>query len=147
MTTWVRYARLGATTIAGVGAVLLAAAPNAAAYGEGNVAIEGSNPQVGCSYQVTSGDLVGGGSSSSNGVKVTFADNGTTIETGTVGTSIVGNPARVSWTPNTAGQHVLTATGTLGAGFPTITLTPLTVQVRASTSTGSSGCPLPSISG
>lgn len=142
----VRCGKLGATAVAGIGAVLLAAAPNAAAVsGLGYVELQGSNPQVGCDYTVTSGDLAGGGSSSSNGLRVSFFDNGATIGTGTVG-GVLQNPAKVSWTPKTAGQHVLTASWSWGGGDVT-NLTPLTVQVRASTSTGSFGCPLPSISG
>lgn len=140
--------KLAATAVAGVGALLLAAAPDAAASTWGYVAMEQSNPQVGCSYQVTSGDLVGGGSSSFNGMKVTFFDNSVTIGTGTVGSSsLLGSPTKVSWTPKTPGQHLITATlAPFGTGDP-IALEPLTVQVRATTSTGSFGCPLPSISG
>ncbi|MEU6580515.1 hypothetical protein [Nocardia sp. NPDC046763] len=140
-----RSAGLGATVVAGAGAVLLALMPSAAAdTGFGNVAIEGSaNPQVGCSYTLTSGDLVGGGSSTLNGQPVTFFDNGATIGTGKISESLIPGPAKVSWTPKTAGQHVLTAT----MGSSAVALTPLTEQVSPSTSTGSAGCPLPSISG
>ncbi|WP_330178806.1 hypothetical protein OHB26_20005 [Nocardia sp. NBC_01503] len=144
-TSRARAATLTTTAAAGIGAILLATAPNAAALGDGYVSLQGSNPQVGCGYTLTSGDMVGGGSSSSNGLEVTFFDDGATIGTGTVG-GLIGKAAQTSWTPKTAGQHTLTATWTFGQGdiHP---LTPLTVQVRASTSTGSFGCPLPSISG
>ncbi|WP_405492142.1 hypothetical protein [Nocardia sp. NBC_00511] len=142
-----RYVKVGTAAIAGVGAALLTFTPNAAAdTGFGNVAIQGSaNPQVGCSYTLTSGDLAGGGSSSLSGQPVTFFDNGATIATGKLGETLLPTPAKVSWTPKTAGQHILTAT--LGSGATGTALTPLTEQVSASTSTGSAGCPLPSISG
>ncbi|MET8426251.1 hypothetical protein [Nocardia sp. NPDC004860] len=145
-TPWVRHAKLAVTAVAGTGALLLAAAPDAAAAGMGEVTLKGSNPQTGCSYTLTSGDLVGGGSSAFNEMPVTFYDNGATIGTGKVGTSLLGNPAEVSWTPATPGQHVLTATAGFSFNSP-MPLTPLTVQVGAASSTGSFGCPLPSISG
>ncbi|MFB8008255.1 hypothetical protein [Nocardia sp. NPDC056000] len=144
-TSRVRGAKLAATAVAGLGAVLLATAPNAAAADYGAVTLDGSSaPQAGCSYTLTSGDIVGGGSSSTNSMPITFSDNGAVIGTGKVG-GLIPSPAKVTWTPKTAGQHVLTATG--GWGSDWITLAPLTVQVRASAATGSFGCPLPSISG
>ncbi|WP_306356066.1 MULTISPECIES: hypothetical protein [unclassified Nocardia] len=144
-TTRVRGTGLGATTL-GIGAALVMLAPHAAAEGQGYVAMAASNPKVGCGYAVTSGDLVGGGSSSSNGLPITFYDNGVAIGTDEAGGGLVGKAAKVTWTPETTGQHVLTAIGSWGDDH-VITLTPLTVQVAASTATGSFGCPLPSISG
>ncbi|WP_157535013.1 hypothetical protein [Nocardia inohanensis] len=146
-----RYARFSATAAAAVGAVLLMA-PNAAASSWGQVTLKNSSPEVGCSYKVTSGDLVGGGSSTFNGMKVTFYDNGTAIGSGTVGSGglssvLTGSPATVSWTPKTTGQHVLTATSEYLGGTPGNDLTPLTVQVTAASATGSFGCSLSSFSG
>ncbi|WP_306359767.1 hypothetical protein [Nocardia sp. CC227C] len=145
VTTRVRGATFG-TAAVGIGAVLVLLAPHAAADGPGYVDMAESNPKVGCSYSVTSGDMVGGGSSSSNGLPITFFDNGVEIGTDTVGGGLIGKAAQVSWTPETTGQHVLTATGSWG-GDDVFTLPSLTVQVAASTATGSFGCPLPSISG
>ncbi|MGW4352447.1 hypothetical protein ACWELJ_10190 [Nocardia sp. NPDC004582] len=144
---WTRAARAAATVAAGTGALLLTMAPDAAAAGLGPVTVEGTKLSAGCSYKVTSGDMVGGGSSAFNSMPVTFYDNGVLIGTARVGTTVlVGNPAKVSWTPATPGSHTLTAT----AGFDTaqtFTLDPVTVQVGPATTTGSFGCPLPSISG
>ncbi|WP_157573770.1 hypothetical protein [Nocardia jejuensis] len=144
--SWSRGAGVASSLVVGA-AVLLLAAPNATASTWGDVTLEKSNPQAGCSYKVTSGDLVGGGSSSVNGAKVTFFDDGAVIGSGTVGGGLLGNPAKVTWTPKTAGQHVLTASSEYLGGGSGFELTPLTVQVRESSSTGSFGCPLPSISG
>lgn len=142
-----RATRAVATVAAGTGALLLTMAPDAAAAGLGPVTVEGSKPLAGCTYKVTSGDLVGGGSSAYNMMPVTFYDNGVLIGTGKIGTTVlVGSPAEVSWTPAAPGSHTLTAT----AGFDTpqtFALDPVTVQVGPAASTGSFGCPLPSISG
>ncbi|MEU1205026.1 hypothetical protein [Nocardia sp. NPDC005825] len=131
--------------------VLLFAAPAAAETTMGHVAMKQSNPQVGCAYEVNSGDLyrlsagdLTGDSYAASGLAVTFFDNGATIGTGQVSDSPTGGPAKVSWTPKTAGQHLLTATVETGVG--PIPLESLTVQVRAATSTGSFGC-APSIFG
>lgn len=145
---WTWAARSVATVAAGTGALLLTMAPDAAAAaGLGPVTVEGSKPLAGCTYKVTSGDLVGGGSSAYNMMPVTFYDNGALIGTAKIGTTVlVGSPAEVSWTPATPGSHTLTAT----AGFDTpqtFTLDPVTVQVGPAAGTGSFGCPLPSISG
>ncbi|MFF0613286.1 hypothetical protein ACFYUD_31930 [Nocardia tengchongensis] len=144
---WTRCAKTAATVSAGAAALLLATAPDAAAAGLGPVTMEGSKPLAGCTYKVTSGDLVGGGSSAYNEMPVTFFDNGTLIGTAKIGTTVlVGNPAKVSWTPATPGPHTLTAT--LGFDTPqTLALDPVTVQVGPSAATGSFGCPIPSISG
>ncbi|MFE5289089.1 Ig-like domain-containing protein [Nocardia sp. NPDC056611] len=132
--------------------VLLFGAPAAAETTMGNVAMKESNPQVGCAYEVNSGALYrlrAGDQARDNfagsGMVVTFFDDGATIGTGTVGGDPNGwGQAKVSWTPKTAGQHLLTAQ-VEGRTGPT-PLDPLTVQVRAATSTGSFGC-LPSIFG
>lgn len=131
--------------------VLLFGAPAAAESTMGNVAMKESNPQVGCAYEVNSGALYrlrAGDQARDNfagRAQVTFFDNGAIIGTGTVGGDPNGwGQAKVSWTPKTAGQHLLTAqVETLTRPVP---LDPLTVQVRAGTNTGSFGC-LPSILG
>ncbi|MEU1432339.1 Ig-like domain-containing protein [Nocardia sp. NPDC005746] len=135
--------------------VVLFAAPAAAETTgniAGHIAIKQSNPQVGCAYEVNSGDLYrlrAGDQARDNfaggGITVTFFDDGATIGTGTVGDGPNGwGQAKVSWTPKTAGQHILTATAQFATS--SMPMAPLTVQVRAATSTGSFSC-LPSFFG
>ncbi|GAB2444909.1 Ig-like domain-containing protein [Nocardia tengchongensis] len=132
--------------------VLLFGAPAAAQSTMGNVAMKEANPQVGCAYEVNSGALYrlrardeARDNFAGSGMLVTFFDDGATIGTGRVGGDPNGwGQAKVSWTPKTVGQHVLTAS-VQGSNGPT-PLDPLTVQVRAGTNTGSFGC-LPGIFG
>lgn len=142
----------------GVGVLAAAAAPvlvfGATAGAEttmGQVTLKQSNPRVGCAYEVNSGDLyrmsagyLEGAAYSGSAWVVTFFDNGNTIGVGRIGDTPTGSPAKVSWRPDTAGQHVLTAT--LDTGAAPIPLESLTVEVRAGAGTGSFGC-APSISG
>ncbi|MBF6132288.1 hypothetical protein IU501_04680 [Nocardia otitidiscaviarum] len=105
------------TTVAGIGAALAILAPDATAADQGYVteASNPMNPKAGCSYTVTGGDLVGGGSSAANGLPVSFYDNGVEIGTDKVG-GLLRKAAKASWTPKTTGQHMLTATGSWGYG-------------------------------
>ncbi|WP_433666163.1 hypothetical protein ACQP06_20755 [Nocardia sp. CA-136227] len=143
----------GVRALAAVSApVLVFAAPATAGSTMGEVTMKQSNLQVGCAYEVNSGSLYrlrAGDQARDNfaggGLAVTFFDDGVTIGTGTVGGDPNGwGQAKVSWTPKTAGQHVLT--GTAQSGPLSEPLVPLTVQVGPATSTGSFGC-LPSIFG
>ncbi|WP_067697477.1 hypothetical protein [Nocardia jejuensis] len=123
-----RRVGMGLTTFGAMAAAMVLAAPSASAW-VGDLAISGSDQQVGCSYTLTASVEVDRIST------VKFTDNGADIPGSPVSPSLLSNKVTIKWTPKTAGSHKIEARQILISDS-------ITVQVKEAGGLGSASCGL-----